>query len=221
MGESVGDRQLQYARNAVKRYHESQTVELSVGGAAGPQGPASGNNKRHIVNVDDTSRINYEMIKNTPGNLPPLEPSEQAAQDAEISGIKTRMYKGLLYRMNDEYLERINGRSAALRTAQRSEPVAAPLEDQHRWLQQIRDRLQEEYRGLINEEKKWIVLKELLLDANTELDLYSAQDPATRTVTLGSVAIPTNSNANALVFNRTKRRKVKNNGHYDDIAPVI
>ncbi|QLL31780.1 hypothetical protein HG536_0B06480 [Torulaspora globosa] len=217
-----GDRQLEYARNAVRRYQEREALEAGAGGAAASQQNSSGNNKRHIVNVDDTSRINYEMIKNTPGNVPPAAGSEEAAQDAEISALKTKMYKGQLYRMNDEYLERVNGRSEELL---RAEPgggqVEVPLEDQHVWLQQIHEQLAREYRSLVNEEKKWIVLKELLLDANTELDLYSAQDPTMQTITLGSVAIPSNSNANALIFNRSKRQKIKNRGYCDDISPIL
>lgn len=212
-----GDKQLEYAGNAVRRYQEREALE----GAAAAQTSASGNNKRHIVNVDDASRINYEMIKNTPGNLPPLAGAEEA-QDAEISALKTRMYKGQLYRMNDEYLERVSERSEELLRAERAAgPVEVPLEDQHVWLQQIQEKLAAEYRRLVNEEKKWIVLKELLLDANTELDLYSAQDPTMKTITLGSVAIPSSSNANALIFNRTKRRKIKNRGYCDDILPIL
>ncbi|QLQ79294.1 hypothetical protein HG537_0B06420 [Torulaspora globosa] len=214
------DKQLEYARNAVRRYQKREALEAGGGAAASQQGNSSGNNKRHIVNVDDTSRINYEMIKNTPGNLPPMGGSEEA-QDAEISALKTRMYKGQLYRMNDEFLERVTGRSEELLRVPDAERVRVPLEDQHVWLQQIQQNLAREYRNLVNEEKKWILLKELLLDANTELDLYSAQDPTMKTITLGSVAIPTNSNANALIFNRTKRRKIKNRGYCDDISPIL
>lgn len=215
MDSMSADKQLEFAANAVRRYRQQRPLEAA---GAGAQAGVSGGNKRHIVNVDDTSRINYEMVKNTPGNLPAVGDAD--AQDAEITGLKTRMYKGQLYRMNDEYLEQISSQCEKLATSG-VQAVEAPLEDQYEWLRQIRAKLVEEYHGLVNEEKKWIVLKELLLDANTELDLYSAQHPSMATIKLGSVAVPTNSNANALVFNRAKRQKIKNSGYYDDISPVV
>lgn len=203
------DKQLQYARNAVKRYREFEPLETAVA-----------SNKRHIMNVDDTSKINYEMIKNAPGNLPAVGGTISGVQDAEISVLKTKTYKGRLYELNDEYLERANAQVERLKKEPkvRSE---VPLESQREWLEQIQQNLLHEYRALVKDEKKWIVLKELLLDANIELDLYSAQDPEKKTVKLGSLAVPTHSNANALLFNRPKRLKVKNKGHHDNISPVV
>lgn len=203
------DRQLQYASHAVKRYRESEPLEAQGAG-----------NKRHIVNVDDTSRINYEMIKNAPGNLPGVAGSVSGAADAEISGLKTKTYKSRLYEQNDEYLERANAQLDQMKRVPRGDS-SVPLESQHAWLQQIQQNLLQEYRGLVQDEKKWIVLKELLLDANVELDLYSAQDAEKKTVKLGSVAVPTHSNANALLFNRPKRLRIKNKGHHDNVSPIV
>lgn len=203
------DRQLQYARYAVKRYRKCEPLETALA-----------SNKRHIVNVDDTSRINYEMIKNTPGNLPAVSGTISTVQDNEISGLKTKTYKSRLYELNDEYLERANAQLDHLKKKPKATSVV-PLESQQAWLQQIQENLLQEYKELVKDEKKWIVLKELLLDANVELDLYSAQDQGKNQVKLGSVAVPTHSNANALLFNRPKRPKVKNKGHHDNISPIV
>lgn len=203
------DRQLQYARYAVKRYRKCEPLETAVA-----------SNKRHIVNVDDTSRINYEMIKNAPGNLPAVSGTLSTVQDNEISGLKTKTYKSRLYELNDEYLERANAQLDHLKKQPKAKSVV-PLESQQVWLEQIQENLLQEYKELVKDEKKWIVLKELLLDANVELDLYSAQDQGKKQVKLGSVAVPTHSNANALLFNRPKRPKVKNKGHHDNISPIV
>lgn len=121
------------------------------------------------------------------------------------------MYKNKLYEMNDQYLEAVSQRIKDMNTsaaAQSDDEV--PLEDQYEWLTQIQENLGDQYKALVNEEKKWFVFKELLLDANAELDLYSAQDDKKTIVKLGSMSLPINSNANTLIFNRTKRPKNSN-----------
>lgn len=232
------DKQLEYAARAIRHYHENKVPDFldkdshnkklsggaineGNGGNSGGYSMMSNNNKRHIINVDDTSKINYEMIKNTPGNLSSINgdgdegvaASDNAAQmtDSEINLIKTKMYKNKLYEMNDQYLEAVSQRIKDMNTsaaAQSDDEV--PLEDQYEWLTQIQENLGDQYKALVNEEKKWFVFKELLLDANAELDLYSAQDDKKTIVKLGSMSLPINSNANTLIFNRTKRPKNSN-----------
>lgn len=219
MGLAGDDRQLQYALNAVKRYRESESPDFI--GNGGNHG-STNNNKRHIVNVDDTSKINYEMIKNSPGNLP-AQGSIDSVTDAEINGLKTKMFKGRLYELNDDFLDAINMNLEKVngKEGDNSMEKSIPLEDQCQWLEQIQEDLVQRYRALLNEEKKWFVLKELLLEANTELDLYSAQDSTRSTIKLGSAAIPTNSNSNVLVFNRTKRQKVRQTGIQSNLSPIV
>lgn len=76
----------------------------------------------------------------------------------------------------------------------------------------------EEYQKLSQKERKWFILKELLLDANVELDLFSNRGrKASHPIAFGAVAIPTNVNANSLAFNRTKRRKINKNRLLENI----
>lgn len=226
------DKQVQYAANAIRHYREkkipdyldkdSHNRKLSAitGSANGGNHGSTHNSKRHIVNVDDTSKINYEMIKNSPGNLPMLDQQDKgvpgnnvtATTDSEINTLKTKMYKNKLYEMNDDFLESISEKILKI-NKHKSDDVDdddIPLNYQLEWLSQIKDNLFGEYHSLVNEEKKWFILKELLLDANAELDLFSAQDEKKTTIKLGSVNIPSNSNSNAMVFNRSKRQKIAN-----------
>ncbi|QLG74895.1 hypothetical protein HG535_0H02220 [Zygotorulaspora mrakii] len=236
------DKQLEYAFRAVKRYHENKvpdfldkdshnkkltggTASEGNGGNGGSHSQMSNNNKRHIINVDDTSKINYEMIKNTPGNLSSIRTENGArvnnvAQltDTEVNLVKTKMYKNKLYEQNDEYLEAVRQKIKQMSTSAEGstddgtdgEVDEHALGTQHEWLSQIQESLVGQYESLINEEKKWFVLKELLLDANAEFDLYSSQDEKRTIVKLGSMSLPINSNANTLIFNRTKRPRNRN-----------
>lgn len=226
------DKQIQYAANAIKHYRakkvpdyldkDSHNRKLSAitGSANGGNHGSTHNSKRHIVNVDDTSKINYEMIKNSPGNLPMLDQQDQGVPnnnnattttDSEINTLKTKMYKSKLYEMNDDFLESISEKILKInKDKSDDDDDDIPLSYQLEWLRQIQDNLKDEYHLLVNEEKKWFVLKELLLDANAELDLFSAQDEKKTTIKLGSVNIPSNSNSNAMVFNRSKRQKIAN-----------
>ncbi|AQZ19086.1 IES3 (YLR052W) [Zygosaccharomyces parabailii] len=232
------DEQIQYAANAVRHYHEERvpeflekdshnrrTTPVSTPHASTSTTPASltstssntanmnaGNNKRHIVNVDDISRINYEMIKNTPGNLRditlPQDP-KTGNSDNEISTLKTKLYKNRLYDLNDDFLESISNRiTPALQVQQRTE-TSLPLEDQISLLTQLQSNLIHDYHELLNTERKWFILKEIMLDANAELDLFSTQEERRTTVKLGATTVPPNANANSLVFNRPKRHKAQ------------
>ncbi|GCE99372.1 hypothetical protein ZYGM_003845 [Zygosaccharomyces mellis] len=231
------DKQLQYALQAVKHYHNEKVPEFlekdshnrRTTPSSTPQGstsetPAStagttmsgniqsqlnvGNNKRHIVNVDDISKINYEMIKNTPGNLPDINEkadSKSNTSDGEISGLKTKLYKNRLYDLNDDYLEIISHRMPT--EEKPPEPPLLALSDQINLLSQVQHNLIADYQDLLNTERKWFILKEIVLDANAELDLFSTQEERKKTIKLGATTVPPNANANALVFNRSKRQK--------------
>lgn len=76
------DKQIQFATNAIKSYqldnynssiinndlhYKEKNVKLSNAGVAINN---NSNIKRHILNIDNISKINYEMIKNVPGNIP-------------------------------------------------------------------------------------------------------------------------------------------------------
>lgn len=228
------DKQLQYAAQAVKHYHSEKVPEFlekdshnrrltpsstpqgstsatpaAAAGGTGTNGNAqsqlnAGNNKRHIVNVDDISKINYEMIKNTPGNLPDVN---EKSDDGEISGLKTKLYKNRLYDLNDDFLEIVSNRMPT--EEKLPEPSLLSLQDQVNILSQIQSNLIGDYQNLLNTERKWFILKEILLDANAELDLFSTQEDRKKTIKLGATAVAPNSNSNALVFNRSKRQKTQ------------
>ena len=175
--------------------------------------------KRHIVAVDDISKMNYEMIKNSPGNV-----ITNANQDEiDISTLKTRLYKDNLYTMNDQFLQAVNDQIVTLNAAeqeqeQETEEVDLPDDEKIDILSKIQENLLDEYQTLSQKERKWFVLKELLLDANVELDLFSNRGrKANHPIAFGAVAIPTNVNANSLAFNRTKRRKINKNGLLENI----
>lgn len=179
------DKQLQYASQAVRHYRREKVPEFLEKDShnrrptpsSTPQGstsatPAStagtaananaqsqlnaGNNKRHIVNVDDISKINYEMIKNTPGNLPDINEkadSRSINSDGEISGLKTKLYKNRLYDLNDNFLELISHRMPP-GEEKPSEPPLLPLQEEIELLSQVQRNLIRDYQDLLNAERK-------------------------------------------------------------------
>lgn len=173
--------------------------------------------KRHIVAVDDISKMNYEMIKNSPGNV--ITNANQ--YEIDISTLKTRLYKDNLYAMNDNFLQAVNDQIVTLNAAEQDQETEDPdLSDDEKIdiLTKIQENLLEEYQKLSQKERKWFILKELLLDANVELDLFSNRGrKASHPIAFGAVAIPTNVNANSLAFNRTKRRKINKNRLLENI----
>ncbi|EWG89848.1 Ies3p [Saccharomyces cerevisiae P301] len=161
--------------------------------------------------------MNYEMIKNSPGNV-----ITNANQDEiDISTLKTRLYKDNLYAMNDNFLQAVNDQIVTLNAAEQDQETEDPdLSDDEKIdiLTKIQENLLEEYQKLSQKERKWFILKELLLDANVELDLFSNRGrKASHPIAFGAVAIPTNVNANSLAFNRTKRRKINKNRLLENI----
>ncbi|CCK70594.1 Ies3p KNAG_0E03360 [Huiozyma naganishii CBS 8797] len=221
------DEQLQHSANALSVYRQDHRRN----GGSGTRGSGSLSSiKRHIVNVDGVTKLNYEMIKNTPGNFvlrddaaTPIDeeddPSEEI-QFAELDAIKTKCYKSALYAMNDEYLRSLETGAMSRHHTAKSSTHTTPLspEEQVECLYEIQKNLIHDYRKVCQEEKKWFVLKELLLDANLELDLFSeqervpsnkAQEPYRITkINLGTINPPNNntlSAINALSFHRKRK----------------
>ena len=263
------DKQVQYAERAVEMYRRESAVRSlardvhSKDGAAAQAAaaaksaipantipvstvPSGTNIKRHIIGVDNISRINYEMIKNTPGNVPlqsvagdepgvPGVPGDQGTTSKkrsvallEAEQAKTKMFKNRLFEMNDKYIAALSsGQGQAPGENPNGSPTLAPSA-QRDTLARIQSSLIAEYTRLQREERKWFTLRELLLDANIELDLYSEQDTRAPPVTvrrtsleskgktvprikLGCINLPpthTQSAAHTLAFSRSKRVRI-------------
>lgn len=276
------DKQIQFAERAVEIYKresavrslaqdvhskDSAAASATAAAAAGtiPANTipvsmvASGTNiKRHIIGVDNISRINYEMIKSTPGSVPlqstadvtaasantsiresapssasssfstAVSSRKRAAMYAEVEQAKTKMFKNQLFDMNDAYIAAL---TTARKIGQADETAAQsstlPLDKQKEILQNIQTSLVEQYEALERDVRKWFTLRELLLDANIELDLFSEQDTRTRPakifgdgtgparevprIKLGCINLPaahTQSAAHTLAFSRSKRIRI-------------
>ncbi|CCE66187.1 hypothetical protein TPHA_0P00290 [Tetrapisispora phaffii CBS 4417] len=230
------DKQLQFARRAVAKYqrqldHGPDDSEAPLD-SEGLGAAAAQLNKRHIMNVDDISKINYEVVKSVPGNLlTPLYAGTHKLEgrqldderlENEVVQAKTKLYKNHLYTMNDEFLAALRAPAASTK-AKRAREVAdeesdedladVPLQVQIQWLQEIQHDLMGTYKDLVNKEKKWFTLKEVILDANAELDLFSTKDVerAPPNVNLGDPNAPTNpySTVNTMLFHSKKKRNKK------------
>lgn len=192
-----------------------------------------GNVRRHIISVDDSLKINYEMVKNVPGNFPSrigirtpdeMDMHEEELQDKlalenEANTVKTKIYKQKLFDDNDTVLELVGTQLSHFQDPHTPSDQSKPrlsLREQLECLQKIQDNLLQDYKDSQKEEKKWFVLKELLLEANTELDLFSSQDYPNKVINLGDGATTSQHSDTALVFNRNKRQKLSN-GSYSSI----
>ncbi|KAG0666297.1 hypothetical protein C6P45_000258 [Maudiozyma exigua] len=252
------DKQIQFATNAIKSYqldnynssiinndlHYKEKNHKMLNAAV----TINNNNiKRHILNIDNISKINYEMIKNVPGNIPLQnttygnelldknndETMKKKAMDLlDIDNVKTKIFKNNLFEMNDKFIHKLpqpNASNSSLK-------VELSLEDQIDALYDLQNNLLKQYHSLQNVEKKWFALRETILDANIELDLFSEQDlkvlpieiggnsKARKNpkkivkVKLGSINVPashTQSAIHTLAFNRSKR--LRNNNESDNI----
>ncbi|EDO17489.1 hypothetical protein Kpol_1058p26 [Vanderwaltozyma polyspora DSM 70294] len=230
------DKQLQFAKSAIGRYKRDKTPDFiekdshykkivgkisaqSNNSLTGGFGLA---NRRHIVNVDDISKINYEMIKNSPGNMVVVnggsgnESDSETRLESEVNGLKTKLFKNHLYSLNEDYLKgvdtKVSDAAAAATVAAGESPEDIPLEDQSKWLKQIQIDLIGTYTSLVEQEKKWFAMKELLLDANAELDLFSTREvrKSQPNINMGEMDISSNpySNISTLVFHKRKKRKL-------------
>lgn len=165
---------------------------------------SSTNFKRHILTVDDINRINYEMLKNAPGNFfldergaegvsedgenkpikrkeKPVRDDKEQEMENEINTTKNKFYKKQLYDQNDSFLNSIITHLEEASTitttnegkvqSKKDEINQISNEQKVEWLSEINTKLISDYKKLLSEEKKWFILKEILIDANAELDL--------------------------------------------------
>lgn len=263
------DKQIQFANNAIKSYqldnynssiinndlHYKEKNHKIVNSAVAV---TNNNIKRHILNIDNISKINYEMIKNVPGNIPLQnttygnelldtnssnsntkesnnndETMKKNAMDLlDIDNVKTKIFKNNLFEMNDKFIHKLPQPNASKYESK----IELPLNDQIDALYELQDNLLKKYHSLQNTEKKWFALRETILDANIELDLFSEQDLKVLPIEiggnsksrrnpkkivkikLGSINVPashTQSAIHTLAFNRSKR--LRNNNESDDI----
>jgi len=288
------DKQLQFAANAINHYKIDKTThtiqnDLHYYKEKGHIRTHNSNIKRHILNIDNTSRINYEMIKNIPGNIPvgntiisssnnsnnnEDEDGNNAAEDGnndndndndgdgddddddddenmnskkrtldliDIDIVKTKIFKNNLFEMNDSFINKLPKFENDTPEEETSATLQLPLNEQLDSLYQLQHGLLNQYSLLQNLEKKWFALREINLDANIELDLFSEQDVKSLPidneqdvkslpiddekdrvkVRLGSINVPashTQSAIHTLAFNRCKR--LRNNKESNNIIVV-
>ncbi|KAL3235521.1 Ies3p [Nakaseomyces bracarensis] len=199
---------------------QGSNTTTTAGSNSNSSGPG-GNVRRHIINVDDMSKINYEMVKNVPGNfasragvvvrdgIEPDDDDDQQALEVEANAVKTKIYKGRLFDDNDSVLEHLGEQMTRLQEERgQEEEVQLPLREQLECVEKVQRNLLRVYNQSLEEEKKWYILKELMLDANAELDLFSTQNYSTKVVNLGDSSASSQNTASVLVFDRTKRRKL-------------
>lgn len=268
------DKQIQFANNAIKSYqldnynssiinndlHYKEKNHKIVNSAVAV---TNNNIKRHILNIDNISKINYEMIKNVPGNIPLQnttygnelldtnssnsntkesnnndETMKKNAMDLlDIDNVKTKIFKNNLFEMNDKFIHKLPQPNQSSSSSSNNESkIELPLDQQIDALYDLQKNLLQKYHSLQNIEKKWFALRETILDANIELDLFSEQDVKVLPIEiggtsksrknpkkivkikLGSINVPashTQSAIHTLAFNRCKR--LRNNNESDDI----
>lgn len=185
------DKQLQFASQAIKNYkkdienlkqykdsannHSTTTItthNLNTKASLFPK-------KRHVINIDDISKINYDVIRNTPGNISILD----SPNYEDIDAIKARYYRSSLHKMHDQFIDTLNDRflqksfnSSSQNSENESEEEQLSLDEQLFILYRIQQNLMKDYKQIQREQQKWFQLKELLLDANIQLDLYSKNE---------------------------------------------
>lgn len=175
------DKQLQFAVQAIKNYtqdienlkkckdtNNNTTNNLNPKTSLFPK-------KRHVINIDDISKINYDVIRNTPGNISIVDSSSYE----DIDAIKARYYRSSLHKMHDQFIDTLNDKflqksfDLDLRD---NDDEELPLSEQLSILYKIQQNLIKDYRQIQREQQKWFQLKELLLDANIQLDLHSKNE---------------------------------------------
>lgn len=216
------DIQIKYSLNAIKSYKIDKVPDFIDRDIRqkNEKWKNNSNLRRHIVGVDDISRINYEMIKNSPGNL--INKNDIEDNDFyQINTVKTKLFKDNLYKKNDDFIMSISTHCDVgeeeddkIKEEDAEEDdtnitTSLSLDDQKDILYKIQNNLFKQYKQSQLEEKKWFILKELLLDANIELDIFS-QLKKDQSINLGSINPPNNntlSSINAQTFKRRKRSK--------------
>ncbi|SCV00980.1 LAMI_0G08548g1_1 [Lachancea mirantina] len=175
------DAQLKYALNAVRRYKSSDAPVVEE--------ERKNRHKRNIVSVDDNLKINYEMIKSTPGSFldsaASSKPKAQKEQLNRITKLKTNCYKKRLYNMNEQFVQE-HGQIEPLENTLEANKSDATLQQQVEWLSQIHQNLLRDYKQLLQEEKRWFIKKELMLETNLKLDLFSTKGEDRISIYFGS-----------------------------------
>lgn len=165
------DRQLHHSRNAIHNYQkEFNKMDDNFTHRANlfPM-------KRHIINIDNISKINYDVIRNTPGNL------TYSSNLDDLDTLKAKYYRSGLHKMhdqfinnlNDEFIHDIKAQSDINDSDNNSGNVPLSLEEQVETLYTVQENLLNDYRAIKRQQRKWFQLKELMLEANINLDLYS------------------------------------------------
>lgn len=183
------DPQVKYACNAVRRYKASHSNDVDDDRKSG--------HKRNIITVDDNLKINYEMVKTTPGNFIESSPSTSTKnkvakeQMNKIAKMKTNYYKKRLYTMNEQFLSKQGkleeeGEKNEENVKDSEVTDETDLAEKYKWHLEINRDLLKEYKSLLQEEKRWFLKKELMLDANIKFDLFSTRDEDQTTVLFGS-----------------------------------
>ncbi|SCU81357.1 LANO_0B02784g1_1 [Lachancea nothofagi CBS 11611] len=190
------DAQIKYSVNAIKRYKTSDYTDVDD--------ERKSRHKRNIITVDDNLKINYEMVKTAPGTF--IESSVSATKNkavkekaGRVAKMKTNYYKKRLYNMNEQFLAEHGtpDQSGSATSSSNSPSVSeglnwspevegASFEQQLEWLSEMHTELMEQYRYLLQEEKKWFLKKEVMLDANVKLDLYATRDDENGGLQLGN-----------------------------------
>lgn len=188
------DKQLQFATQAIKNYRKDienlkKYQDTTDNHNTAPTTATTIHNlntkaslfpkKRHVINIDDISKINYDVIRNTPGNISVLDSSNYE----DIDAIKARYYRSSLHKMHDQFIDTLNDRFLqksfdlnSQNDENENEDDQLPLNEQLSILCKIQQNLINDYRQIQREQQKWFQLKELLLDANIQLDLYSKNE---------------------------------------------
>lgn len=172
------DPQLMYSWQSVKRYN-APLQHLDDDRKSG--------HKRHIISVDDHLKINYEVVKNIPGNLIDLgslknKKTSEMDEVSRINKFRSLYYKEELNKFHDDFATKSSDLRAASDAALRQTLTDfiggsnIPLEQQYVWLKEIQNFLFKQYQDEIQIEKSWYLRKEILLDANIKLDLFSSID---------------------------------------------
>ena len=155
----------------------------------------------------------------------------------DIDNVKTKIFKNNLFEMNDKFIHKLPQPNQSSSSSSNNESkIELPLDQQIDALYDLQKNLLQKYHSLQNIEKKWFALRETILDANIELDLFSEQDVKVLPIEiggtsksrknpkkivkikLGSINVPashTQSAIHTLAFNRCKR--LRNNNESDDI----
>lgn len=155
---------LEWSKRAVARYkvaplHMSADDDRKSG------------NKRHIVAIDDSLKINYEVIRHILGQL------AQGEEIEDINRLKLVHYKDSLNKMHEEFISIWQKADDDIEESDYTNLDEPTLLEHKKWLTELNEKLKSDYSEAIQLEKKWFLLKEILLEACTRLDLCSDSNP--------------------------------------------